>query len=71
MHQPGFVTGLVHNEFMTLKRSPETPHPSSRLGLLAAFCFLAPEFFKHPKAFAHAIATRSHPSRQPLDPQSL
>jgi hypothetical protein len=71
MHQSGFVTGLVHNDFMTLKRSPTSPHPLSRPGLLAAFCFLASDFLKPPTAFAHAIATRSHPSRQPLDPQSL
>jgi thioredoxin-dependent peroxiredoxin len=65
------VTGLVHNDFMTLKRSPSTSHSSSRPGFRAAFCFLVSEFFNHLKAFVHAIATRSLPPRQPLDPHSL
>jgi hypothetical protein len=71
MHPARVVTGLVHNDFMTLKRSPATPYSTSRPGLLAAFCFLASKFFTHQEAFVHAIATRSHPPRQPFDPQSL
>jgi hypothetical protein len=60
----------VHNDFMTLKRSPSTSHTSSRPGFLAAFCFWYPNF-NYLKAFVHAIATRSNPPRQPLDPHSL
>jgi len=33
----------MHNDFMTLKRSPSTSHTSSRPGFLAAF-FLVSEF---------------------------
>jgi hypothetical protein len=64
------VTGLVHNEFMTLKRSPlyfffKPP------GLLGGFLFSGVRIFNSLKAFVHAIATRSHSPRQPLDPHSL
>jgi hypothetical protein len=61
----------VHNEFMPLKFSPLFSFVKSRLGLQAAFYFSATEFFTSQEAFAHATATRSHPTRQPLDPHSF
>jgi hypothetical protein len=52
---------------MTLKFSPLSPN-KSRLGLKAAFCFSAFRLFIHQETFAHATATRTDPTRQPLDP---
>jgi hypothetical protein len=57
----------VHNEFMTLKFSPLSPN-QSRLGLKAAFYFSALRLFIHQETFAHATATRTDPTRQPLNP---
>jgi len=37
MYPACVVTGLMHNDFMTLKRSPSSSLTSSRLGFLAAF----------------------------------
>jgi hypothetical protein len=64
------VTGLVHNEFMTLNAVPHI-FIFKPPGLPGGFLFSGVRIFNPLKAFVHAIATRSHSPRQPLDPHSL